>query len=104
GAGAARRGRPPRGCLAERRLEAAAGGQGAPVRGLLAGVVAALLLTVAVPAAAQRGAGGRGRPPSGAGGSSQEPHAPTPEEEEELHNAYQRASEPEITPPKDPLE
>jgi hypothetical protein len=34
---------------------------------------------------------------------SQEPHQPTPEEEEELHNAYQRASEPEIAPPSDPL-
>ncbi len=34
---------------------------------------------------------------------SNEPHQPTPEEEEELHNAYQRASEPEIAPPSDPL-
>jgi len=67
--------------------------------GALAACVAGVLLTFAVPAAAQRGAGRR--PPSG--GGSQEPHAPTPEEEEELHNAYQRASEPEIAPPKDPL-
>jgi hypothetical protein len=65
-----------------------------------AACIAASVLTVASPAAAQFG-GGRPRGPQPS--SSPEPHAPTPEETEELHNAYQRASEPEIAPPADPL-
>ena len=46
-----------------------------------------------------RGAARRPQPQQ----SAPTPHQPTAEEEEELHNAYQRASEPEIAPPADPL-
>lgn len=63
----------------------------------------AALLAVLVPASA-RAQLGRGMP---AGPSQQQPKqqpkGPTPEEEEELHNAYMRASEPEIAPPGSPL-
>lgn len=58
-----------------------------------------LLLTASATANAQGAGRARGPKP----GASPEPHAPTAEEEEELHNAYQRASEPEIAPPQDPL-
>jgi hypothetical protein len=44
-----------------------------------------------------RGGGNRQQP------KAQQPRAPTPEEEEEVHNAYVRASEPEIAPPSSPL-
>ncbi len=70
------------------------------MRRLSAGAALALLLAHASPALAQFGKGGGG---GGGGGGGAAPHAPTPEEEEELHNAYQRASEPEIAPPQDPL-
>jgi hypothetical protein len=63
-----------------------------------AGALLATALTIAAPSWAQRG-----RPPPQRQQSSPEPHQPTAEEEEELHNAYQRASEPEIAPPADPL-
>jgi hypothetical protein len=53
------------------------------------------------PAAAQLGRGGPRAPPQQQ--PKQEPKGPTPEEQEELHNAYQRASEPEIAPPTAPL-
>ncbi len=55
-------------------------------------------LTTTTASWAQRG----GRPPPQQQ-SAPAPHQPTAEEEEELHNAYQRASEPEIAPPSDPL-
>jgi hypothetical protein len=50
---------------------------------------------------------GGGMPPGGGGGGGrqapkEEPKGPTPEELEELHNAYMR-SEPEVAPPADPL-
>jgi hypothetical protein len=60
-----------------------------------------MLVVGAAPAArAQLGRGGP-RPPSSQ--PKQEPKGPTPEEQEELHNAYQRAAEPEIAPPSSPL-
>ena len=40
--------------------------------------------------------------PSTAPGGGGEPKGPTPEEQEEVHNAYMR-SEPEVAPPADPL-
>jgi hypothetical protein len=69
----------------------------------VAWILGVAVLATASTASAQRGGGrgGAGRTPTPS--SSQEPHAPTPEEEEELHQAYQRASEPEIAPPNDPL-
>jgi hypothetical protein len=69
-------------------------------RRLAASLATCLLAVLASsPAWAQRG----GRPRGPQQQPSQEPHQPTPEEEEELHNAYQRAAEPEIAPPTDPL-
>lgn len=61
----------------------------------------ALVLTTSAASFAQLGGGAPRQPTPTASGP--EPHAPTPEEQEELHNAYQRASEPEIAPPADPL-
>jgi hypothetical protein len=65
-------------------------------------VATALLFSGPVDAWAQ----GRGRPggsqPGGGGGGGGEPKGPTPEEQEEVHNAYMR-SEPEVAPPADPL-
>jgi hypothetical protein len=60
---------------------------------------------LAVTAAAGTASAQLGRTPPRPGGkpSGGEPHAPTPEEEEEIHSAYMRASEPEIAPPSDPL-
>jgi hypothetical protein len=69
----------------------------------LAWLAAVLVLATSSTAAAQGLGGNRG----GAGGrqqpKAQQPRAPTPEEEEEVHNAYVRASEPEIAPPSSPL-
>ena len=60
-----------------------------------------LAFAVAVPANAQRaGLGGGGRPASKQ--PKDEPKGPTPEELEEVHNAYMR-SEPEVAPPSEPL-
>jgi hypothetical protein len=63
--------------------------------------IAVLPLLASAPALAQRRGGGQG---GGGGGQApkEEPKGPTPEELEELHNAYMR-SEPEIAPPADPL-
>jgi hypothetical protein len=66
---------------------------------LLATALLTASLATTSPSWAQRG----GRPRGPQQQSSPEPHQPTAEEEEELHNAYQRASEPEIAPPSDPL-
>jgi hypothetical protein len=70
----------------------------------LAWLGAVVVLTTASSAAAQ-GLGGRGMGGGGPGRQQQQaqPKGPTPEEEEEVHNAYVRASEPEIAPPSDPL-
>jgi hypothetical protein len=49
-----------------------------------------------------QGRGGAAGPRGGGQPSKEEPKGPTPEELEELHNAYMR-SEPEVAPPADPL-
>jgi hypothetical protein len=64
-----------------------------------------VVLLLATSSAGAQGLGGR---TMGGGGPGQQQHqaqpkGPTPEEEEEVHNAYVRASEPEIAPPTDPL-
>jgi hypothetical protein len=64
---------------------------------LLAGAVT----TAAASASAQRGRGGGGRAPQQE--KKEEPKGPTPEELEEVHNAYMR-SEPEVAPPAEPLQ
>jgi hypothetical protein len=66
-----------------------------------AALAAALVLSSAATAGAQgmRGGHGAGGPPQ----QQQQPKGPTPEEQEEVHNAYVRASEPEIAPPASPL-
>src|SRR5947209_5649508 len=56
------------------------------------------LVLLSAPAFAQRRGGGA----PGGQAPKEEPKGPTPEELEELHNAYMR-SEPEIAPPADPL-
>jgi hypothetical protein len=68
----------------------------------VAALAAAAVLGVPAVAAAQLGRGGP-RPPAPTQQPKQQPKGPTPEEQEELHNAYQRASEPEIAPPSSPL-
>jgi hypothetical protein len=70
---------------------------------LAAAAVAALLFAPAT-ARAQLGRGGPRPPSPGSQQPKQQPKGPTPEEQEELHSAYVRASEPEIAPPSNPLE
>lgn len=68
----------------------------------VAWLLAALVLSSAATASAQMGGRGGGmRQPQQQ--QSQQPKGPTPEEQEEVHNAYVRASEPEIAPPANPL-
>jgi hypothetical protein len=70
------------------------------VRAIVSAAVLGVLLLGALEARAQPAPGGRKR-----GTSPQAPpeqKGPTPEEEEEIHNAYMR-SEPEVAPPADPL-
>jgi hypothetical protein len=61
-----------------------------------------LVMTTALPARAQRGGGRGGGQRGGSQQPKDEPKGPTPEELEEVHNAYMR-SEPEIAPPAEPL-
>jgi hypothetical protein len=67
-------------------------------------VLAAVVVSAVASSAAAQGLGGGGAG-GGPGRQAQKapPKGPTPEEEEEVHNAYVRASEPEIAPPSDPL-
>lgn len=67
-----------------------------------AAIAAFLVLSAAATAGAQMRGGpqGGGAPPSS---GKKEPQGPTPEEQEELHNAFVRSSEPEIAPPASPL-
>jgi hypothetical protein len=76
----------------------------ARARALLAAAALAMLVAPAT-ARAQMGGMGPGRAPMGPSQSQPKaaPKGPTPEELEELHNAYQRTSEPEIAPPSSPL-
>jgi hypothetical protein len=69
----------------------------------LAWLAAVLVLATSSPAAAQGLGGNRGAAGGRQQPKAQQPRAPTPEEEEEVHNAYVRASEPEIAPPSSPL-
>jgi hypothetical protein len=73
----------------------------APVTPWLTVLTVVAVLTAASSATAQGPGGGVGGP--GRQGQKAPPKGPTPEEEEEVHNAYVRASEPEIAPPSDPL-
>jgi hypothetical protein len=66
-------------------------------------LAAVLVLATSSTAAAQGLGGSRGGGPGRQQPKAQQPRAPTPEEEEEVHNAYVRASEPEIAPPSNPL-
>jgi hypothetical protein len=63
-------------------------------------LVAWFFFTSASPAEAQRGRGAGTRPSQQP--KKEEPKGPTPEELEEVHNAYMR-SEPEVAPPSEPL-
>jgi hypothetical protein len=71
------------------------------VRRLVGSLVA--LLVLAAPATASAQLGGRGPRAPSPQQPKQQPKGPTPEEQEELHSAYVRASEPEIAPPSSPL-
>jgi len=66
----------------------------------LAALSAVLVLSTSATVRAQMG---MGRGPGGPPQQQQQPKGPTPEEQEEVHNAYVRASEPEIAPPSSPL-
>jgi hypothetical protein len=72
------------------------------LRALAAAAAAALLVLAPAVARAQLGRGGMPSP-SQPQQPKKEPKGPTQEELDELHNAYQRASEPEIAPPSNPL-
>jgi hypothetical protein len=71
------------------------------MRACVAAFASLAVVASAAPAWAQGRMGGGGARPGKS--QSQEPRAPTPEEQEELHSAYMRASEPEVAPPADPL-
>ncbi len=74
-------------------------------RGLAAVSHFALVALVALASTWASAAHAQGAPPRKHGGGGQaegEQKGPTPEEQEELHNAYMR-SEPEVAPPADPL-